>query len=72
MARHSQYDLYFDLRNDQVCSDRSLKVRLGDFQFGAKSKELGSKKVKSIDSTILSPISSTDLSGSDDDTPLPD
>ena len=48
VARRGQYDLDFDLRNDGVCSDRPLKVRLGDFRFGAKSKELGSKNVKSI------------------------
>ena len=48
MARRGQYDLNFDLRNNGACSDRPLNVRLGDFQFGAKSKELGSKNVKSI------------------------
>ena len=46
MARRGQYDLDFDLRNDGVCSDRPLKVRSVDFQFGSKSKELGSKNVK--------------------------
>ena len=48
VAKHGQHDLNFYLSNDGVCSDRPLKVRLGDFRFGAKSKELGSKNVKSI------------------------
>ena len=48
MARRGQYNLNFDLRNDGVCSDRLLKVHLGDFRFGGKSKEIGSKNVKSI------------------------
>ena len=54
MARRGQYDLDFDLRNEGVCSDRPLKVHLGDFllQMTLKQQNLVFFQQKMVESIV--------------------